>query len=325
VRLPLVVFVVLLSSLAAAQASDPIGTVRASRVTCPSSGIEGTVCYALEINCPKIPTYTAYAKIISPSESRGTILFTTGADSNYLYEEYINGSVAVQNVVDANYEAVELTFGQPFSNGPGWQHDVSGTGIRAASCRYASVVQWVHNQAAGAPVCATGNSDGGQMIGEGLAHYGLGNFLRFAEMTSGPPLSRVDYGCIDNVEPEVEYCSGALVGMGTGQENAINYVNPAYPGPWCSSGLITHSTEHAAEFLDDSVTSPDAVLDYPNTTIRFLFGGQDTSAAIRQGLNYQLLIAQPTTYACVADASHSIPDVLDGAQTIAADLIANCH
>jgi len=27
----------------------------------------------------------------------------------------------------------------------------------------------------------------------------------------------------------------------------------------------------------------------------------------------------------VKDAPHSIPDVLDGAQTIAADLIKNCH
>jgi hypothetical protein len=325
VKLALIVVVLSFGSFAAAQTTDPIGTIQASRINCPSKGLQGTACYALDIICQGIAEYTAYAKIITPSRPVGTIIFTSGGDSNYIYEEYLNGTVAVQNVVNANYEAVELTYGLPFSNSPGWQHDVNGSGIRAASCRYATVVQWVYNQSAGAPVCATGNSDGAQMIGEGLAHYGLGNYLRFVEMTSGPPISRVDYGCIDNVEPAVEYCSNVVTGMGTGVQNAVNYVNPAYPGPWCSSSLLTHSTEHESQFLNDSVTSPDAVLDYPNTTVRFLFGGRDTSAAIRQGLNYQSQIAQPSGYACVKDATHSVPDSRDGAQTIAADLIANCH
>ncbi len=43
------------------------------------------------------------------------------------------------------------------------------------------------------------------------------------------------------------------------------------------------------------------------------------------GMNYQSQFIQPTTDGCVKDAPHSIPDVLDGAQTIAADLIAKCH
>jgi hypothetical protein len=43
------------------------------------------------------------------------------------------------------------------------------------------------------------------------------------------------------------------------------------------------------------------------------------------GMNYQSQFIQPTTYGCVKDAPHSIPDVLDAAQTIAADLIAKCH
>ena len=105
----------------------------------------------------------------------------------------------------------------------------------------------------------------------------------------------------------------------------VNFVDPAYPGPWCSSSLQTGSKLHQQVFLNDSVTSPDGVLTYPNTTVRFLFGGLDNSSAIRQGLDYRSKIVQPTTFACVKDAPHSIPDVLDGAQTIAADLITNCH
>ena len=322
-RLTGLAFLLSLASFAAAQ--DQLGTIRASQVACPSSGLQATACYALDITCPEIPDYTAYAVIIAPAHPVGIIMFTTGGDGNSLYESYTFGSATVQTVVNAHYEAVELTFGQPFSDGPGWQHDVAGMGVRVASCRYATVVRWAYDQTFGRPLCATGNSAGGQIIGEGLAHYGLGNYLSFAEITSGPPFNRVDWACIDNVEDAAEFCSGADVGMGVGVTNATDYVDPAYPGPWCSTSLQTGSTQYEAQFLNDSVTSPDAVLTYPNTKIRFLFGGQDTSSAIRQGLNYQSQITQPTTYACVQDAPHSIPDVRDGAETIASDLIAQCH
>src|SRR6266567_3918465 len=195
---------------------NPPGTVSATQVTCPAIGLPGASCYSLDISCPNIPDYTAYVKIITPPNPVGTIIFTTGGDSNTLYEQFKFGSVAVQNVVDANYEAVQLTFGMPFSDGPGWEHNVNGQGVRAAACRYAMVVQWVSQKTAGVPLCATGNSAGGQNISEGLAHYSLGNLLTFAEITSGPPINRVDHGCIDDVPPAVEYCSGADVGMGVG-------------------------------------------------------------------------------------------------------------
>jgi len=324
-KLAALAFFLLLGSFAAAQ--DQLGTIKASPVSCPASGLRATACYALDITCPQIPDYTAYVKIIAPSRhSHGTVIFTTGGDVTALYEAYKYGPSTVRDVVNARLTAVELTFGQPFSTSPGWEYDAAGLGVRVASCRYATVVQWVYdNQTEGAPLCATGNSAGGQIIGEGLAHYGLGKFLSFAEMTSGPPFNRVDYAWINNVAPAVEYCSGADVRMGVGKTNAIDYVDPAYPGPYCSTDLQTHGTQDQEQFLFDSVTSPDAVLSYPNTKIRFLFGGLDTSSAIRQGLNYQSRIAQPTSYGCVADAPHSIPDVLDGAQTIASDLIFNCH
>ncbi len=322
-KLILVAVFLLLGSGALAQ--DHAGTIKASTVDCGGSGLKGAACYALDISCPNIPDYTAYVKTISPPRPVGTVIFTTGGGGNHLYEEYIYGAVTVQDVVDSGYSAVQLTFGEPFSNAPGWEYNVGGKGVRAASCRYATVVHWVYQQTAGLALCATGNSAGGQIIGEGLAHYGLGNYLRFAEMTSGPPISRVDYGCLDDVPRAVEYCSGADVGMGVGLTDAIDFIDPTYPGPWCSSSMQNHSTLHEQQFLFDSVTSPDAVLSYPNTKIRFLFGGLDDTSAIRQGVNYQSHIAQPTTLGCVQDATHSLPDALDAAQTIAADLVANCH
>jgi hypothetical protein len=308
-----------------AKAQDRTGTIEASTTTCPHDGLKPTACYALEISCPELPEYTAYVKVITPSRPVGTVILTTGGDVNSLYEAYAYGSSTVRNLVKAGYTTVELTFGPPFSDGPGWQWNAGGAGVRAASCRYATVVQWVAETMPGVPLCATGNSAGGQIISEGLAHYGIGNYLTFAEITSGPPFGRVDYGCIDDVSAAVEYCSGASVRMGVGLDNAVDYVDPAYPGPWCSTSLQTHSTEYEQQFLHDSVTSPDAQLFYPGTTIHFLFGGLDTSSAIRQGLIYQSQIRTPTSYSCVADAPHSIPDVEDGAEQISSDVIANCH
>ncbi len=309
----------------AAPAPDQMGTIDATNVTCPGVGLRATACFALDIACPNIPNYTAFVKIIEPKNPVGAIIFTIGGLVNDLYENYTYGTIALEGVLNSHFTVVELTYGNPFSNGPGWQHDVNGLGVRVAACRYATVAQWVYNNVARGPLCATGSSAGGELIGQGLAHYGLGNYLAFAEITSGPPFQRVDYACINDVKIETEYCSGANVGMGVGYTNAISFVDPAYPGPWCSSSLKTGSKQYQQQFLDDSVTSPDAELSYPNTKVRFLFGGLDTSSAIRQGLDYQSKILQPTTYACVKDAPHSIPDVLDGAQKIASDLITNCH
>ncbi len=335
-KLAMVVFVLLvvigscfMISCSGSQSSSstpppPSGPVTAAQVPCPTAG-PGISCYSLDITCPNIPDYTAYVKIITPPNPVGTIIFTTGGDGNTLYEQFKFGSTAVQNVVNANYEAVQLTFGTPFSDGPGWEHNVNGEGVRAAACRYAMVVQWVSQKSPGVPLCATGNSAGGQNISEGLAHYSLGNLLTFAEITSGPPFNRVDHACIDDVPSAVEYCSKADVGMGVGTQNASNFIDPAYPGPWCSSSMNNHSTQFQQQFLNDSVTSPDAVLNYPNTTIRFLYGGQDTSTAINQGQDYRSKITSPTTFGCVDDAPPPMPDVQDAAEMIASDLIANCH
>jgi len=303
------------------------GPVTATQVACPTNGLQGTSCFALDIICPNIPNYTAYVKIIAPANPVGTVIFTTGGDGNLLYETFAKyGNVTVNNVVAANYEAVELTWGAPFSDGLGWEHNVNGQGVRAAACRFAMVVQWVSQQTPSVPLCATGNSAGGQNISEGLAHYSLGSFLTFAEITSGPPFNRVDHACIDDVPRAVEYCSGSNVGMGVGKANAVNFIDPAYPGPWCSSSMPpTQSAQHEQQFLNDSVTSPDAVLNYPNTTIRFLYGGQDLSSAIRQGLDYQSQITSTNSVGCVRDAPHQMPDAQDAAEMIGSDLVANCH
>jgi hypothetical protein len=70
--------------------------------------------------------------------------------------------------------------------------------------------------------------------------------------------------------------------------------------------------------------APDALLSYLNTFVKFLYGGEDFSSAPNQGQIWEGAITTAKTSACVADAPHGVPDVLDGAQQIASDILTYC-
>jgi hypothetical protein len=325
------VFLTVLFSLSPASGqtrqADPLGTVNAQEVGCPSGGLAGAACYALEVSCPEIPNYTVYLKTLAPSgPPKGVVTLTRGGTSTELFEDYVYGSVTIQNLLKSHFLVAEMTFGAPFTNAEqGWQTNVNGIGPRAASCRYATATQWIKNNlAAQVPLCAAGLSAASQQIAEGLAHYGLGQYLAFAELGSGPPFSRADQGCIRSSARSQEYCSGVNIGMNVGLTNAHDYIDPAYVGPWCSQATETGSTEHQAEFLADSVTSPDAVLNYPNTTVWFLYGSLDNSSAINQGENYRQNISSSNHAGCVRNTPHALADTLAGAQQMASDLSLQC-
>jgi len=269
-------------------------------------------------------------------------MFTGGGNGTGLYEAYTNGDTAVNNVVAAGFTAVQTSFGGPFTNTTpkGWQTGPGG--IRRLACRYATLAQWayaspnVHNNDKTKPLCATGNSSGGQLIAETLAHYGTDSIFSMVEPTSGPPFSDMEKSCIcgSDAQPVPRACFA-----GTGDQNinqclalpdAQNYVDPAYSAPICSQARSTQDTTNQALFISDSIQSPDATLSYPHTYVHFIYGGQDTSSAVTLGPDYMNVIinsapAPPPTMACVADAPHSVADVLDGAQQVANDIISGCH
>jgi hypothetical protein len=112
------------------------------------------------------------------------------------------------------------------------------------------------------------------------------------------------------------------------QIDAKLYIDPAYDpkGKLCSNAE-DGPTAHEQLLINDSILAPGAKLDYPNIDIHFLFGGQDDGASDPQAMEWIPLITAkaPITVDCVADAGHPIADVLDGATTIANDIIARCH
>jgi hypothetical protein len=304
-----------------------LGTVTATQISCPNTGLVGTACYALDVSCPRIQNYTVYLKTIAPSGTpAGVVTLTQGGSAIDLYENYTYGTVTLQNLASAQLLAVEITFGNPFNGREqGWQTEANGAGVRAASCRYATVTAWIKsNLASQVPLCAAGVSAGSQQIAEGLAHYGLSQSLAFAELASGPPFNRTDEACIQSGGGSVEYCSRAFAGMIVDLTDAEVYIDPAYPGSWCSQDIKKNKMDHKSTFFDDSVTSADASLNYPTTNVWFLYGGQDTTAAINQGENYRQQITTSNHLGCVPSAPHLIPDDLSGAEQIATDMIGQC-
>jgi hypothetical protein len=304
----------------------PLGTASGRRITCPAGGLKATVCYSLTIDSPQgVAPISATLKVIAPSGTPiGTVTFATGGGDTQFYDtNYTYGSTAIDEVVQAGYTAVEIAFNK---NTAGWLTGPGGPLYLA--CRYATANQWIytnlHQGGTTAPMCATGNSGGAGAIGYALAEYGMGSIFAMVEPTSGPVFSRVDYGCICTQPTKSTPCGEGLLGWCYGVTDAEQYINPAYGNTWCSTAVQTHSTAHQAQFFNDSIKSSSASYTYPTTDVHVLFGGQDFTAAVPQGTDWVDSITTKKSIECVTDAPHDLPNVLDGAQKVASDLINYC-
>ncbi len=313
--------------------TDPLGTVSSSStITCPKGGITRSTCYSLDVSCPYVADFTTYLKVNTPSGTAiGTVIFGTGSGGMTLYDStWTYGINVIQEVLAAGFATVQIAFGGPFNSNAtpaGWLTGPGG--VRRLACRYATVAQWVyqniHHSNTSAPFCATGNSAGSAAITHSVAHYGLDSIFAFIEPTSGPPLARLDYGCVGNGGSVPNSC-----GKGS---NSLSYsisdaaiIDPAYSAPICAQAM-GGNTANEAQLLSDSVDGPGAILSYPKTAVKTVFGGLDNSVAVPQGLQWLNQVISPNgppAPVCVADAEHEIPDALDGATQIADDIIGIC-
>jgi hypothetical protein len=310
---------------------DPLGSATGQTITCPTvAGVSPGTCYSLVVSCPGIADLNGYLWVNLPSGTPvGTVLLTVGGTSTDLYADpnaFKFGANVVDGLLSAGYITVQTTFGGVFNPNQihGWEAGPGG--IRRVACRYATLAQWVQvNIAAGKPVCATGNSAGSALIGYALAHYDGGSIFTMVEPTSGPPYSRLDYACECNQPDLLDPCpTGQKLSQCVGTSDAQNYIDPAYSSPICSQAVTSHSTANSAQFLSDSILSPEATMNYSSTSVHFVWGGQDSSNAPVMGEEWLQKITSPAVHACVADAPHTIPDVLDGAAQILNDIVASC-
>ena len=89
----------------------------------------------------------AYLKINTPANPLGTVLYGTGTDGNGLYDTIFTfGKTAVQNVFNAGFRTVQISWGTPFNTAQpgGWVEGPGG--VLAASCRWATVANYVYTK-----------------------------------------------------------------------------------------------------------------------------------------------------------------------------------
>ncbi len=326
--------------------TDPLGTAISTAITCPtfSGGLSssGSSCYQIDTSCPGVADFSAYLKVNQPvSTPLGTVLFGTGTGGAALYDNdptFVQGSTnggltVVQSVLNAGYTTVQVTFGSPFAQQPsGWLTGPGG--VRKLACRYATVAQWVyqniHKSNTSAPLCATGNSGGAGAIGYALTDYGMNSIFSMVEETSGPPMSRLDQGCLpaSNAACQKQQftCNAGnpvqnLSACYTPDEAKI--IDSAYSEPVCSNA-VNGITPPNGLLLSDSILGglPPT---FAKTHVNVLLGGQDNSTAVEQALLWVNSVTNTSkSQACVSDAPHPIPSVADGASTIAADIQNLC-
>jgi hypothetical protein len=333
-------------------ATDPLGTVSniqtftgSSCPAAPDGTLANATCYSMTVSCGDVADWTTYLKVNQPTATPvGTVIFGTGTGGSSLYDtNFVFGSTAVGNVLAANYTTVQVSFGDPFTSTQpdGWLTGPGG--VRRLACRYATIANWVyqniHNANASAPFCGTGNSGGAGALTYAIWHYGLDSIFSMVELSSGPPMARIDQGCIcQPAVPVTATCSGQAsktIDMCYGTSDA-GIIDPAYgvdaagnaTNPICTNAVNSGSTTNQSLFQSDSIlNSATDTRDFAHTDVHVLFGWQDNSAAIAQAWTWGLNLRSPSTLkgdACVADAPHAIADVLDGAQTIASDIVTNC-
>jgi len=348
------------STLAVASGAHPaqnkLGTATLTLHTCDATGLTGGTCYrAVVSNCAEAPgQFAAVVKINQPpnlSQVNGTVFFTTGGtgvalydfDQDFLGDSRCAGSncglMTVQSINSANYRTVQIQFTDPeglISEPDGWLTGPATDGPRALACRYATLVHAVWTillkKDTTHPVCATGNSGGGALVGYAITQYGMGNAngpgpeFAMAEPTSGPPYTRIDQGCAGSAAPisTVSCPAGAQISDDYGLTTAADFVDPAYPSDFCTVDINSNGTNPYKNFHHDSVLSDDDPNPSYQTYVRSLFGSDDLTQAVPLGLEWYNAIKSTKSGACIVGAPHELPENFNGASQIVTDVTTLC-
>ena len=257
--------------LATASATDALGSVTTSVVSCASvkgtSGVPGGTCYKGIVTCPGINQIPVAVKVNQPTgTSVGTVIFESGGGGNVWYDtHFIYGATAIEDVMAAGYSAVQFAYEYyPLGSGNSKVFDGFLTGPggpRPLSCRFATMVQWAHDtiRVANTPFCATGESAACAGLGYAI-DYGMAPEINMLEMASVPPFARIDQGCLCNGVSVQDPCGSGMISMSSG--GGYLPIDPAYNNKACTNAEQTHRSPMRAQFLHDSLNSTDATSNF---------------------------------------------------------------
>jgi hypothetical protein len=326
---------VTINAACATGATRALGTVSAVSTIACQGGLANGVCQQMTVSCPNVPDVFVFLKTNSPAGTPiGTVTWGTGTGGNGLYESiFTDGKSAIQSVLTAGYKTVQIDWGTPFNTTQpaGWV--IGPGGLLAAACHYATVTQWIYDNIqanTNLPYCATANSGGAGALAYTLSQYP--NKLSMAEVTSGPPPGRLDWGC-GCLQGKVAVSCGTATTLGTCFGAAASggpVWDPAYnpnATPGVCSAAVTGGLPPGGLnfFLGDSVEAPGANYTFPHTWVQVEFGGADNSAAIPIGQHWFNNITTNKDQGCVAGGMHALPNTQAGADAISNDIIAHCQ
>jgi hypothetical protein len=308
---------------------DGLGSVDNVPGSCANGVLPRTTCRLLRVSCAGIDDRQVEVRITDPPNGTpriGTIVLGTGGGGTSYYEQ---DAIARQMMLELSSAGYRLVQRQWFGS-DGW---IGGPGgFPAVSCRYATLLQYFHDNIHQASLteafCATGNSGGASEIAYALATWNRAPILDLAVPTGGPPMGRLDHGCLDGADPTWMTECAALVGTNSTcasvscsyAPGAANLIDSAYAATHCA----TADESFRSTFLADSAASPTALLDYPSTPLRFLFGADDCTEAVPLGLAFANQVTSDRTITFVPNTPHAVFSTVEGAAAIRDTLLAGC-
>ena len=300
-------------------ASAPaLGSVTELKEPCPGGAGPGAgaVCRQLQVACPGLNPIAVQIRMTEPAAGvplRGTVVLGSGAGGSGFYA---GGGERVQFLASLNamgFRVVDRAWTGTGKNG--WT--TSEAGLRKESCRYATLLTWVHDHVhKGGKFVATGNSGGSAEIGYALTSWGRAAILDLAIPTSGPPTAHLDYACVKQATPQWASLCASIVPANTMQcpkQNCILGAAQLAPGGVCTQ---TGSQPTPEQLLDDSVVNPDAVLDYPKTLVHFIYGKKDCGEPVPIGLTYATKVTSRKVIEFVPNTPHEVASTPEGRAAI---------
>lgn len=301
-----------------------IGTVAETAELCEAGNLSNTECKVVRVSCPDLNGLKVKLKITQPSTNhKGTIILGSGGNGGGFVDANSFMKNLVTKLADDGYLVVQRAWVSTWT--------ASNSGMAKAACRYATLVNYIEENynSESKPLCAGGNSAGGSEISYALARFEQDKNLDFALVTGGPPMGRLDLGCYggeqwdngcDQEVPEGAYEFSRSLGCKIASAN-FSLINAAY-------GKSKACSDKVAEYRDlmyqDSLGTEHSKINYPNTLVSFVYGGEDFSFATPSGHTYSNLISSQKMVNYLPGVGHGIISTLDGADEYYRQFSENC-